>query len=216
MPLSTNAQLGHGGAGFQGDGPESAAAMIKELQGLNIELLAGAAADTKIDVAAIRDEDTVLKALNNAAGTITDITGTISIEDLVASGTLTGTTVVATDNVTVNGMVYTFQAGAPVSYGQVQVGGSDDDSMANLADAINAYEGSIGKGGADVSAVAVTTVVTVSAVVAGAVGNAIDISSGQGSIVASGATLADGSDTGGIQSTGITDQVILFWYNKEA
>lgn len=215
MSKETNAQLGHGGIGFQGDGPGSAAAMIKELQGFNVELLAGAGADTKIDVAAIRSEDTIIKALNNNAGAITDITGTLSIETLIASGTLTGTTVVADDTVVVNGMTYTFQAGVAAGYGQVQVGGSDDDSMANLADAINAYEGSLAKDGDEVSANAVTTVVTVSAAVAGAAGNAFDISSGQGSIVASGATLAGGSDTGGIQSTGATDQVILFWYNKQ-
>lgn len=192
-------------------------ARIGELQGLKVALLAGVGADTKIDLAAIREEDTIISALNNAAGTITDISGTISIETLLASGTLTATTVVADDTVAVNGTTYTFLV-APIAITDVALGASDTDAMANLAAAINSVENQYVNGlgeSAAVIASASTNVVTVTAVERGAGGNALTISAGQGTVVASGATLAGGSDTGGIQSTGLTNQVILYWFDKE-
>lgn len=214
MALYSNNSLGDGGTGFQGDGPNSAAAIVKELQGLNVELLAGTTKDTKINLAAIRQEDTIIKALNNNAGTITDITSTMSIVSVKASGTLTLTSVVATDACSVNGMTYTFQAAAPTSYGQVQVGGTDAASATNLAAAINAYETRVGNS-YEVVATADSTVVTVTARAEGTAGNAITLTTSDGTIVVSGATLSGGTATGGVQSTGATDQIIMFWYNKK-
>ena len=78
---------------------------VKELQGLTISLLTGASADTKIDLAAIRDEDTIITCLNNNAGTITDVTNTMSINSLKATGTLTLDTVVEDETATVQGVV---------------------------------------------------------------------------------------------------------------
>lgn len=215
MALNSITEIGPGGTGYQGVGGASAVAALKELQGLSVATLAGAAANTKVDVAAIRSEDTILQAWNNNLGTVTDITGTMSINTLFASGTLTGTTVVITDTATVNGQVYTFQTAAATTYGQVQIGVDDNASMLNLKDAINLFEGSVGKGGANVVASVATNVVTVTASVEGAAGNSIAISAGQASIVASAANLANGTDTGGVQSTGITNQILLLWYNKQ-
>jgi len=215
MSLGTNANMGDGGQGFHGDGPNSAEALIKELQGLNVELLAGAAADTKIDVAAIRSEDTVLKALNNNAGTITDITSTISINALAASGTLQCGTVTAGETVQVNGATYTFQVAAATTHLQVQIGASATISATNLKNAINLYENRIGAGPAPIVATSTTDTVTVTATTEGTAGNAI-ATVGDTNITAGAATLAGGTATGGIQSTGITNQVILFWYNKNA
>jgi hypothetical protein len=214
MALYSDVSLGDGGTGFQGDGPKSAAAMIKELQGLNVELLAGANANTKIAVAAIREGDTILKCLNNNAGTITDKTSTMSIVSVKASGTLTLTSAIATDAFSVNGKTYTLQAGAPTGYGQVQVGGTDTATATNMKNAINAYETRVGNSYA-VVATSNSNVVTITARVDGTAGNAITISSADSTIVASGATLANGTATGGVMSTDATNQLILFWYNKQ-
>jgi len=216
MALESNSNLGAGGSGFQGTGPGSAASIINELKGLKYALLAGANADTKIDLAAIRSEDTILMALNNNAGTITDETANMSIASVKAFGTLSGDTVIATDAVTVNGKTYTFQAAAPTSYGQVQIGEDDDGSMSNLADAINAYETSVEKGGADVVATVASAVVTITAVVEGTAGNAITISSADATITASGANLTGGTATGGVLCSDATDQLIMFWFDKNA
>jgi len=214
MALYSDASLGVGGTGFQGTGPESAAAMIKELQGLNVELLTGTTANTKIAVAAIREGDTILKCLNNNAGTITDKTSTMSIVPVKASGTLTLVSAIATDAVTVNGKTYTFQAGAPTTYGQVQIGVSDTASATNLKNAINSYETRVGNE-YEVVATSNAGVVTITARAEGTAGNAITISSADSTITASGATLAGGTATGGVMSTDVTNQLILFWYNKQ-
>ena len=82
---------------------------VQELQGFNVEVITGGDADTKFDLAAIRSEDTIVGALNNNAGTITDILSTMSINALNATGTLTLDTVVEDETATVQGVVYTFK-----------------------------------------------------------------------------------------------------------
>lgn len=210
MSLNSLAKIGPAGGGY-----DEIKAALAELQGLNFEVLAGAGADTKIDVAAIRPEDTIIGAINNNAGTITDIKSTLTIENLKASGTLTLASVIATDQAVVNGKTYTFQAGDPVTYGEVKVGANDTESAANLRDAINLYETNIAENPAEVVATSAAGVVTITAKDGGAAGNAIDISSPDATITASGATLANGSDTGGIKSSGITNQIIMLWFNKQ-
>lgn len=216
--LESLSKVGPGGAGYQGKDFGSAFAALRELQGFRVSLLAGGSQDAKINLAAIRAEDTILSVLNNNAGTITDVTANHEIWDIRASGTLTLSSTVATENCTVNGKTYTFKDTPTAAYGDVAVGGSDTLSAANLAAAINAYENSgerANAGGPKVVASANAAVVTVTAIAEGAAGNAITFT-GDATITASGSgTLAGGSDTGGITSTsGATNQLIVFWFDK--
>lgn len=187
---------------------------ISELQGLNISLLAGALADTKIDVATINSGDTVISAINNNGGTMTDVTGTISIVDLRASGTLTAVSAVDTDVFEVNGTTYTISTAGGAAYTEVQVGSDDTEMAENMVAAINGHETTYEGGGNVVTASNVLGVVTITANDSGAAGNAVTISSVDTTITASAATLENGSDTGGIQSTGATDQLLVHWYKK--
>ena len=211
--LETITHLGKGGAGMHGQGPGTAAAAIKELQGLSIELLAGAAANTKINVAAIRQEDTIVKALNNNAGTLTDITGTVSIDDPRAVGTITLSGVTAGQTVTVDGLVYTAVAGTAANSSEFSVAGDDTADAAALAAAINARENA--RDTQKVTATSAVAVVTVKAVADGTAGNAIPLVKSGAGITLSGAVLAGGTATGGIRSTGATNQIVLFWFNKK-
>lgn len=212
--LEAISQLGAGGAGYQGQEPGSAYAAIRELQGLSIDLLAGVAANTKINVAAIRPEDTVLKALNNNAGTITDISGTVTIDDPRATGTITLSGVTAGQTVTVDGLVYTAVTGTAANFTQFSIDGATDTlDAAALAAAINARENA--RDTQKVTATPAAAVVTVRALADGTAGNSIPLVKNGAGITVSGAALAGGTATGGIRSTGVTNQVILFWFNKK-
>lgn len=217
MGLNTNALLGHGGTGMQGAGADSVAGMVRELQGLRVSLVTGGAADTKFDLAAIRGEDTIVSALNNNAGTLTDITGTVSIVDLRASGTITVGTAAAGDTVSVDGQVFTLVAeGTAVAahdYTKVVIGADADATAAALADAINRWEAN--RAAPEVSASAAAAVVTLTARAEGTGGNSVALAEAGTSFTVSGETLAGGSDTGGIQSSGITNQIVLYWFNKK-
>jgi hypothetical protein len=217
MSLIQNTQLGAGGAGFQGSGPDSAVAILTELQGLNVSLLAGALANTKIDLAAIRTEDTIIAALNNNAGTITDIANTLSIVDVRATGTITVGTATAGDTFSVAGLTYTLVLAnatvLPTEVNKVKLGADADGTAANIAAAINLRESA--RTEQKVSASAATNVVTITAVAEGTGGNAIALAETGSSVVVSGATLSGGTATGGIKSSGATAQVILFWFNKQ-
>ncbi len=211
MALEQNQMLGHGGTGYQGNALGSAAAMLKELQGLSVDLLAGQTTPNKHALAAIRSEDTIIKALNNAAGTLTDITVNVSIIDTRASGTITLATAVAGNTVTVNGLTYTGVVGVPANYTQFSVDTSNTAAAASLAAAINARESNLDYA---VIASAALAVVTLVAVADGVAGNAITLTKVGTPITVSGATLANGTATGGITSSSTTNQVILFWTNK--
>lgn len=60
--LSTNKQLGRGGAGMQGDERGTVAYMIRQLQQRKEQLLTGAAANTNITVAGIKVGDHISSA----------------------------------------------------------------------------------------------------------------------------------------------------------
>lgn len=209
MSLENISDLGKGGAGMQGQGAGSVQAALKELQGLTLSLLTGALANTKIDLAAIRRGDVIVGALNNAAGTITDVSATITIVDVRATGTLTLASTVAGATATVNDVVYTAVAGAP-ALGEFQVGADDTATAANLAAAINAYEAFYND---KVTASSNAAVVTVTATAEGTGPNAYGLV-GSATITAGGATLSGGTATGGIESSGATDQIILLWFKK--
>ena len=214
MPLEVNTQLGRGGTGMHGTGAGSAARQIGELQNLRIALLTGAAANTKIALAAIRNTDTVLSALNNNAGTITDVTSTISIDNLTASGTVTVGTMVANDTVTIAGRIFTLSTlpSEDQDYTKVTIGASAAATATNLAAKINQWAAC--QNNPTVSATVSSNVVTVCAATEGAAGNAITLAETGTTFTVSGATLTGGSDTGGIRSTGATNQLIVFWYKK--
>jgi len=211
MTLHTISDLGKGGTGVHGQEAGGVYAALKELQGLTVSLLAGALADTKIDLAAIRQEDTILSALNNDAGTITDVTGTMSIVSVKASGTVTLDTAVAGNTVTVNGHLYTAVAGTPSDFTEFSIDTDDTAAAASLAAAINAREAAYHN---VVTAEAALGVVTVTATADGTSGNDVTLAKVGDPITVSGVKLTGGTATGGVESSGATDQLILIWYNK--
>lgn len=108
---------------------------------------------------------------------------------VAASGTLTGTSVIATDVVIINGTSYTCVSSGATG-NQFNVGASDTITMANLAATINASSDASGL----YSATSAVNVVTVSAVVPGKIGNAITLVSSDATIVASAGRLAGGAE----------------------
>lgn len=191
---------------------------IAELQGLKISLLAGAGAATAIAVTDIEPEDTVLSAIKNAAGTLTDITDSISIVDRRAQGTLTVADGIADgDKVVVNGRTYTFKALAVTPSANFAPGivpftlNDENGAAAMLAKVIMSADSSI-------VCTVVDNVVTVIWRATGVAGNAktLSVADSGGHVTASGATLAGGTATNAIKSSGDTTgtQVVLFWYKK--
>ena len=209
-------QLGQGGAGFHGTGDGSAAKALKALVGMRVTLLAGAAANTKLNLADIRDGDVILSAMNNNAGALTDITANTTIDNPNAKGTVTVGTVTVGDSVTVAGLTYTLVANdAVVAYGdmsKLKVGGSvATDVAARLASLINAREDNRTS---KVRAVANAAVISLTAVEEGTAGNAVALVEVGSTFTLSGATLAGGTITGGIKVTSTTNQVVLYWLKK--
>lgn len=217
-------QFGSGGTGIPSLGK-----VLGELSRLQVSVAAGAAAGTKMDVAALRAEDTILSALVfdagvPSAGNLANIT----IQDTHAFGTVTVAAPVANDTVTVNGVTYTFKA-APTLLNEVKVVTGDNNAMAeNLKNAILAYEtrylGTVGNSnGSNVAAVRVSrnnAVLTITAVVDGAAGNAITLLSSNGTrlAVTGSGTLTSGTNTGGFKSTDnlASKQVVVVWFDKNA
>lgn len=108
-----------------------------------------------------------------------------------ASGTLTGSTVVAGNTAVIAGTTFTATASATPTALQFTVGANDTATMANLAAAINAHANMAGV----VTATSSGAVVTVTAYPFGIAGNYLPLSA-TGAITASAATL-----TGGVNIT---------------
>lgn len=107
-----------------------------------------------------------------------------------ASGTITVATLpVEGDNVTVNGVEFTFKA-APLLETDVLIGADVSASAANLLAALKAYAGATAE--ADYSVAA--GVITATYETYGVVGNNFTLASGQASITVSGAKLTGGTD----------------------
>ena len=196
------------------------AAILRELQGLRVNVAAGAASGTAMNVAALRTEDTIISALvhTDAGGAIADDTANITIQSTKAFGTITiSGNPVADETFVVNGVTYTFKA-AVTGPKQVLITTGDNTVMAAAAAAaINAYEN--GKVAVDASVVATSAlgVVTVTAVVDGVAGNAIVLTEAGTNVAVSGAgTLTGGTATGSFKSTtNLTGKsVVLTWFNK--
>ena len=110
---------------------------------------------------------------------------------VAASGTLTVTSAIATDAVTIGAVTLTASS-TPANENQWEIDGASDTlDAASLAAAINAHS-VLSK---VVSATSATNVVTITALQKGLVGNQIPLSSADATIVASAAFLAGG--TGG-------------------
>lgn len=114
---------------------------------------------------------------------------TVGANAVKASGTLTGDTVIATDAVTVAGETFACVA-SDADANEFLLGEDDEETMANLAAAINAHDDLAGI----VTAEASGAVVTVSAAQPGLMGNGLAISSADATIVASGSHLSGGTD----------------------
>lgn len=110
------------------------------------------------------------------------------VNSALATGTITFSSQVATDTVTVNGTTFTAVSGAPTS-SQYDISGGDTTGAASLATQINANTTLA----AMLTASAASGVVTLTTVVPGVMGNAITIAiSAHGSV--SGARLTGGTN----------------------
>jgi hypothetical protein len=213
MLTTISSNFGKGGSGLD----KLLRAILVEQQGLTISLLAGATASTKMDLAAIRDEDTVIAAVHNTAGTLALLTD-VTIVDLRASGTITFTGVpIAAETITVNAKIYTFIAAVAVrtpGSRQINLGTDEDTTAANVVAVVNEVEA--WDGSQQVRAAAVAGVVTITAVAEGTGGNAFTLAESATTTAVSGAVLSGGNATGGVKSgTDIsTDQLLLVWFNK--
>jgi hypothetical protein len=206
-----NSQLGRGGAKVADD----LKSLFTELQGLTITKVAGASAGTKMDVAAMRDEDTLVFVA--PTDTFTDDKANITIQDLKASGTVTYSVAPPANNdtVTVNGVVYTHKTTPTAKYTDMVLGATITAAATALRDAVNKYEAAR-FGGPQVVATSNAGVVTVKAAVGGTAGNAYTLAKSGTNIAVSGATLAGGTATGGFKSTTdlSTKTVLVVWFNK--
>lgn len=217
MALENISNLGKGGAGLQGQGPGSAHKAIKELQGLQISLVTGGAANAKLALAAITPRDTLVAVFNNNAGTLTDVTANATIADNRAAGTVTlASAGTAGDTVSVAGLTYTLVAAntvvAPQDKSKVKIGATAADTAANFLAALLAREAS--RDVTKVTASRNAAVVTVTAVAGGTEGNALALVEVGNSFTISGATLTGGAATGGVQVTSVTNQLIVHWFKK--
>lgn len=116
---------------------------VEELQRESVVVAAGAAAGTKMDVPALRLEDTLKSVISHvtAGGATADDTANCSIVDTRAFGTVTiSGNPLDGETVTVNGAVFTFKT-TPTDARHVLITPGDNTAMAAaLRDAINAWE----------------------------------------------------------------------------
>lgn len=218
MTLANISQVGKGGAGYQGQGPGTAFAALKELQGLRVSLVTGGGANTKFALAGLTSKDTLVSVINNNAGTLTDVSANAIISDTRATGTVTAAAAgTAGDTVTIAGLLYTLVAAnavvAPQDKSRVKVGTTAAELATNLLNALVAREASR-IDGQKVSATRNAAVITLTAVPDGTDGNALALVEVGNSITISGATLTGGSATTGLQVSSVTNQLLVTWFKK--
>lgn len=214
-------------AGRGAAGSADVADAVRELQGVRQDVATGAAANTKINVAAMRQGDHIVSAIahTDAGGAPVNDAANLTIQDTHATGTITVAAVADGDAVNVNGTTFTFKT-SPTLANHVKIGVVPADVPAtntlnalNLSKAINGYP--FRYGGAQVKRVTATpaaAVVTVRAVVDSTAGNAYVLTSTTGvRLAVSGAgTLTGGTATGGIKSTtNLTGKtLVILWIKK--
>lgn len=212
-------------AGQGGANSVEVAAAVRELQRMRISLVDGAGAATKINLAAIRQEDTILAVEEHtiSGGNVTGIvdqTANATISSTKASGTLTVASVNDGDVCVVDGDTYTFKDTPTALNHAKRTAGNNNANATALAATINAYQLRYRDNGAlaaTTSAVANSAVVTVTAVVDGTAGNAIVLTGTPTRLAASGSgTLAGGTATGGIVIVGATtgSRIRVTWFDK--
>ena len=130
---------------------------------------------------------TITAAHNGILGNLVTLSG--GTHDVAATGTITGSSVVATNTFTINGVTFTAVASGATG-NQFNVGMSDNATMANAATAVNGSV-SVGVTGVVTAAAVSTNVMTITATTPGSAGNAITIT-GTTNLVASGAHLTGG------------------------
>lgn len=211
---------------------------IRELQGFTISALAGALSGVKIDLAAIRAEDTIVAAheTDNTAGTITDRTSATTISDIRASNTVTFASLQDGDYFEIGGVVaesrpgrrFTARTGplqgvnsgrnSTGSNWQFDIGANDNESRDNAIAVINEFYGLTPGEGVEASSTGAGEV-TITSVKEGAGGNDIELteSTSGARITLGGANLAGGTDTGGIEISADTSggTIVLYWYDRK-
>jgi len=136
-----SSQLLKGGSGLGDQLPK----IVRELAGYTITAVAGAAAGTKINVAALRLEDTLLAVIvgTDAGGAWADDVANCTIQGTKATGTLTiSGNPVADETMTIGGDVFTWKAAANVAdIKHVKITAGDNTAMAlSLSNAVNAWQ----------------------------------------------------------------------------
>lgn len=207
---------------YGGTGLTDAGDALKEIQGLNCTVVAGATANTKVNVAAMRTEDTLLEVVFlSGAAAASGQKANCTIQDTHASGTLTVAAVADADVCVVDGTTFTFKDTPILNTHIKRTAGDNNANAAALAAGIKAYftrlkAGEV-HGVSNVTAVASSAVVTITAVADGTAGNSIVLTGTPTRLAASGSgTLAGGTATGGIKCTTDTSAgtLVVFWYNK--
>lgn len=115
---------------------------LTEIQGITCTQVAGAAAGTKMNIAKLRTEDTVLSVLvgTDAGGAWADDVANVTIQATKATGTLTVAAVANNDTATANGNVYTFKDTPTAIRDVKRTAGDNNANAAALSAAINSYE----------------------------------------------------------------------------
>lgn len=157
-----------------------------------------------------------IKSLGDGAGNAPAVTNSAHAtvtNNNSALVTATCASVAAADTLTVNSIVFTVTA-TPLLVTDVLLGGSDIAQAALFANAINYYQGNKGFSPA-VQAAAVSAAVNISPLFPKS-GNIIPLAGTVTTLAASGATLAGGTNTGGIKSTtnNTSKNMLIFWFNK--
>lgn len=180
------------------------AAALREQQGLSFDVVSGGSASTKLAIAAMRYEDTLVsvQSLEVSAGSVPALAAVNRVDDFSivntrAYGTLTisSTGPANNENVTVNGNTYRFRTtgNALQTALDVRVGATNSETLDNLVAAINLYENRrLGSGWNEPIVKAEktsATVVTIRAVQEGP-GNGITVAASSGGNIA-----ASGTDT---------------------
>jgi hypothetical protein len=225
MSMVNVKNLGFGGTGI----PDALPKAVAELQGMKMQVVTGAAANTVVPVSGMDPEDHIGSVVN-----LTDLVdvalSTISIAERNAKATITAlTTAVDGDKVTVNGRVYTVKdVIVSTSYNtppgvipvDITPSGTDAEVLAKrTAQAIMSGDATLTASvGLNAASPPAMVVITVKVRQPGTAGNAYTLTETGNGFTVSGATFAGGSAVGGggfSSSTSLAGKKLLVcWYDK--